>query len=351
MIDVAIVGGSFAGLECARVAALQGLDVVLLERKADPGIGVRTTGLLVKEVAEAWDIPRRITRDIHGVRLYAPSLRAIDLECPGYYFMATDTPALLRWMAREAESSGARITYGTDAAAPAARYVVGADGARSSVAVRWGLGRNREFLAGAEAELEGVRGVDGDRVHCFLDAELAPGYIGWVVPGVRATQVGLACRLPVRPRLDAFLRVVSRVFDLSSARVVSRRGGLIPVGGPVRPATREGVVLVGDAAGLVSPLTAGGIHTALDSGRRTAVAIADELIHGGAAAWRELSPPRFFWKRCLRRLMDAVPTNAVWDALLATPPMRALARAVFFHHRGLFSPAAWRDLARALVAN
>ena len=50
--DLIVVGGSFAGLACARTAALRGLKVAVIERKGDPGEAVRTTGILVKEAAE-----------------------------------------------------------------------------------------------------------------------------------------------------------------------------------------------------------------------------------------------------------------------------------------------------------
>ena len=221
---------------------------------------MHTTGLLVKEAAEEEDPPPGVTRRIHGVRLYGPSLRWIDLDVPGYYFLATDTPALLRSLAERASEAGAELRCG--AASPAGRsgrILVGADGPRSGVARGAGLGRNRAFLAGVEAEFDDVEGVD-ERLHVFLDSQLAPGYIGWVVPGVGLTQVGLASRLPARPNLDRFIARVARVFDFDRARRMGTRGGLIPVGGTVRPFATRDVVLVGDAAGLVSPLTAGGIH-------------------------------------------------------------------------------------------
>lgn len=349
-IDVAVVGAGFAGLACARTAAARGLRTVVFERKPDPGASPHTTGLLVKEVADAWEIPRRLTRKIHGVRLYAPSLRSIDLERPGYYFLATDTPALLRWLADEARSAGADLRTGVEwTGSPGARFLVGADGARSRVARAFGLGGNRRFLVGVEAEFEGVRGVDPDRLHCFLDSRLAPGYLAWVVPGVGSTQVGLACGHPLRPRLGAFLAKVRGLFDFGSARQVGARGGLVPVGGPVRPFASERAVLVGDAAGLVSPLTAGGIQTALESGRRAAQAISDFLLDGGLSPEQSLAYPRFFWKRMLRGAMDLHPPNALYDALFASAPFRAFARAVFFHHRGLFSGAAWRELVPAMA--
>lgn len=348
--DVTVVGAGFAGLACARTAAARGLRTVVLERKRDPGLSPHTTGLLVKEVADEWEFPRRLTRKIHGVRLYSPSLRSIDLDRPGYYFLATDTPGLLRWLAAEAEGAGAEVRTGVEwGGSPAGRVLVGADGARSRVAATFGLGLNRHFLSGTEVEMEGVGGVDPDRLHCFLDVRLARGYIGWAVPGVMRTQIGLACTSPGRPRLDLFLRRMGTVFDLRSARVTGRRGGLIPVGGPVRPFATRDVVLVGDAAGLVSPLTAGGIHTALASGRRAAQAISDHLLDGGPEPSRALEGvyPAFTWKRLLRAACELWPSNGLLDLLFECAPFRSLARGVFFHHRGLFSAEAWRDLARA----
>ena len=104
--DLVIVGASFAGLACARTAAMRGLRVAVLERKDDPGEGVRTTGILVKEAIEETDIPVGLTRMIREVRVHAPGGRSVDLSSPGYFFLATDTPALLRWMAREAMRAG-----------------------------------------------------------------------------------------------------------------------------------------------------------------------------------------------------------------------------------------------------
>ncbi len=358
--DLAIVGAGFAGLACARVAARRGLRVVVLDRKAEPGAQLHTTGLVVKEAAEELAMPAHLCRAITGVRLYSPRLRSIDLQSPGYFFVATDTGGLLRWLADEAAQAGATLAFGrpfTGARADGdaivldepplrARYLVGADGCRSAVARAFGLGVNRRTLIGVETEYSGLLGVEPDRLHCFLDRDLAPGYIGWVVPGVGVTQVGLASRDGTKPRYDGLLGKLSETFDFTRARVVERRSGPIPIGGTVAPFAGDRVLLVGDAAGLVSPLTAGGIHPALRFGRRAAELIADHLCEDGPDPGRILAAeyPRYRWKMLLRRGIDRDPPNWMYDWSLGLPVTRALARLIYFHHKGLKSAAAWRDL-------
>jgi flavin-dependent dehydrogenase len=361
--DLAIVGGSFAGLVCARSAALRGLRTLVLETQPAPGHRIRTTGLLVKEVAERWEVPPRCTRRIRGVRLYGPSLSFIDLNSPGYYFLATDTARLMAWFAREAGRAGATLRFGVPfrgaeraedrielrGCGARTRFLIGADGARSAVARDLGLGRNRAFLLGIEAEVVGLRGLDPDRLHCFLDSALIPGYIGWAFIGVGGiAQVGLACRRPARPDLQAFLARLARCCDTGDISIIGRRGGLIPVGGRVTPFAADRVLLVGDAAGIVSPLTAGGIHTALDSGWRAAHAVADHLLDGAPPPHCVIGDayPRFAWKRGLRRLLDAGPPNRLIDAALGTAPLRALAQTIYFHRRSLLSACGWSDLLR-----
>jgi len=351
--DLIVVGASFAGLVAARTAAHRGLRVAVMDAKREPGARVRTTGLLVKEAAEEIDIPSALTRKIAGVRLYAPNGRSNDLFAPGYYFLATDTAAIMRWLAGEARRAGADLLFGARfegatleggmvriSGGLSARYLLGADGARSRVAETFGLGRNREFLIGMETEYEDCPRLDPSFIHCFVDSRLAPGYLGWAVPGAGATQVGVAVSdspfgAERRPDFDAFLQRIDPMFGLSGLAIRERRSGLIPAGGLVRPFSRPSVLLVGDAAGLVSPLTAGGIRLAFRFGRRAGQAIALHLQdHGpdpGAAMAREY--PRFGLKLAMRRLWSAAPPNALLNAALFTPPMRALARWVYFQKR------------------
>jgi digeranylgeranylglycerophospholipid reductase len=347
--DLVVVGASFAGLVAARTAAMRGLRVAVLEAKPEAGHRVATTGILVKEAAEEIDIPHTLTRRVHGVRLYGPSRRAMDLFAPGYYFLTTDTANLLRWLASEALRAGATILYrarfeGAEREGGlfrfnginiAARYILGADGARSSVARAFKLGTNTKFLTGIEVEYEGLANADPRFLHCFLDSRLAPGYIGWVAPGPKVTQAGLAVGPGRRPDLEAFLAATEPIFGFSAARAVERRSGRIPAGGLVNPWSTEGVLLVGDAAGQVSPATGGGIKLAFELGRRSAQVIADHLQDLGPAPAAALAGelPAFGAKRLLRAALDLTPPNWMIDMGLALPPMRRLAQHVYFHRR------------------
>ena len=105
--DCVVVGASFAGLACATALATNGVRVTVMERKGDPGEKLHTTGIIVKDaidqIALLDRLPSELVSRIGGVRLYSPNLNWVDLAAPGYYFLATDTPNVMRWLAEQAE--------------------------------------------------------------------------------------------------------------------------------------------------------------------------------------------------------------------------------------------------------
>ncbi len=348
--DVIIAGGGFAGLTCAKALAEAGIGVTLLERKAAPGVGMHTTGIIVKECADEFAVPEHLTRKVTDVRLYAPSLRHVDLKSSDYFFLTTDTPGLMRHLSDQAITAGATIHYDTSYQSGredggtiivngqySCRFLIGADGPRSKVADDFSLGQNTEFLLGAEAEYEGLPLTDSNAFYCFLDQKLAHGYLGWVIPGVGVAQVGLATRMPQKPDIDAFVNRMRGEFDFSAAKVVARRGGLIPVGGLVRPFARGNVILLGDSAGIVSPLTAGGIHTALHYGKVLGQCIAQHMHGHGPhpVAVMERIYPRFHFKQILRKCYEKAAPNWLLDVTLTNPLFSAFAGAVFFKKKRL----------------
>ena len=94
--------------------------------------------------------------------------------------------------------------------------------------------------------------------------------------------------------------------------------------------------MIGDAAGLVSPMTGGGIHNAFHFGRRAAQAISEHLFdHGpepGAVLAAEVPNTRL--KRLARGLMSLGVPDWSFELALRTPPLWALAEHIYFRHRG-----------------
>lgn len=352
--DVVVVGASFAGAACAIAAAQRGLRVVVLERKRDPGEKLHTTGIIVKEAAERTllnELPAAMTRRIEQVRLYAPSLAQVALAAPGYYFLTTDTPAVMRWLAERMRAQGVDLRLGSAFTGArrigngwqvegvgATRFLVGADGARSRVARQCGLGTVRQFLYGIEYEFPGARIAQPDALHCFISKRYAPGYVGWIAQSPAGIQAGLALRHdPARarvPDIDGFLLRVGQAGGLPRhLRPGHTRAGLIPCSGPVFDMARDGAILVGDAAGIVSPLTAGGIHSAWEHGWAVGRALAAHLRDGGPAPGQAAidAAPRFRTKRALRWAYDRLQFDWPFDLLLHSPPLRWAAERVYFH--------------------
>jgi len=264
----------------------------------------------------------------------------------------------MRWLAARAEEAGARIRYhalfrqaqraqsGFDLGEfGATRFLVGADGPTSAVAKAFGLGKSSQFLFGLEHEYSGVEVPEPDKLHCFVDRHLAPGYIGWLVPSPGGAQVGLARRVRHRRRpaveaMGEFLDKIAPIFDLRALRPTSVRAGMIPCGGVVRPVAARRVLLTGDAAGMVSPVTAGGIHNALKHGLAAGHAIADYLSgrREDPSTWFVSSYPQFRVKRLLRFLFDRFQSDLLFNLLLHTRAVRTAASIVYFHHKGVFDP-------------
>jgi flavin-dependent dehydrogenase len=361
-VDCTIVGASFAGLACATVLARRGLRVRVLERKQDPGDKLHTTGIIVKEVVDQIalfdSLPSDLVRQVPGVRLFAPNMRWIDLDAPGYYFLATDTPNVIRWLADQAQQAGAELACGASFTSATktsvgyqlnglgeTRYLIGADGPNSQVAKSLALGQNKNFLFGMEYEFAAVTLADDDRLHCFLDRKLAPGYIGWIVPGVGVTQIGLARRMPrdpvrMKPVMQQFLDKVACVADVGGRQPSSIRAGAIPCGGVVGLVATERALLVGDAAGMVSPVTAGGIHTALKHGMAAGHAVA-EFLEGKCEdpkEWFAATYPKFRTKRLLRFLFDHFQSDWFFNLMLGSRPVRMAASQVYFHRRSVMKP-------------
>lgn len=156
----------------------------------------------------------------------------------------------------------------------AAGYLIGADGVNSTVARQAGLWRKNGRIPAIEVEVP-VRQAIFQRYArrpLFLFGAIGWGY-AWIFPKADHLSVGVAALHPKRGQLQAVLeREMSRYgIDLGQG---ARHGHTIPLYTRLRPVATHRVLLAGDAAGLVDPLTGEGIRFALKSGRLAAEALA-----------------------------------------------------------------------------
>jgi flavin-dependent dehydrogenase len=297
-VDVLVVGAGLAGLHTARLLAGRQLSVLVVDRRRSLSAGIRTTGIFVRRTLDDFDLPGHLLGPgVRDVLLYPPSRRApIRLVSDRDEYRVADMAAVYSHARSAAESAGARVLLGVRYAGRsmgavrleggepvAARFIVGADGARSRVARDLGLDVNRRLLVGAEIVHPVASGTTTPAFHCVLDPRIAPGYLGWVIDDGEHAHVGVAgyadaMRAGVRHLLDAF--AADAPGRAAPTGPVERRGGPIPVGGVLRRLACPAGLLVGDAAGAVSPLTAGGLDPCLRMSELAAAVTAAYLRTG-----------------------------------------------------------------------
>ncbi len=354
-VDLLIVGASFAGCACAIRAAQLGLKVRLIDKKADVGDKLHTTGIIVRDAVDnnpfLQGMPAALSRRVETIRLFSPSLKELVLSSPGYYFLATDTPNLMRWLVNQAVQAGVDVhtdSLFSDAKIQADRvvvaghgtaaFLVGADGPTSRVAKTFNMGRVQHFLYGVEHELTHTQVPDPNALYCFITKRHAKGYIAWALQGTHCVQFGAAVRYQlnaVLPNLNALQSHIQPVLNFEGAQKIGVRAGYIPCGGLVNGFAQSRVLLLGDAAGLVSPVTAGGINTAWKHGWEMGQAIAHHVQGKGEhpAVIAAQTYTRFTAKRLLRWGFDHFQTDWMFNALLHTKAMRAAAQHIYFHKR------------------
>jgi flavin-dependent dehydrogenase len=234
----------------------------------------------------------------------------------------------------------------------AARFVVGADGASSRVAAALGLDPPQSFLVGVEEVFRDRRPDAIPQLRCFLDQTLAPGYIAWIADDGEEIHAGAAgtegqfCGSIALVRLRKLVREHIGISDRPPDEI---RGGLIPVCGILPEIATTRGLLVGDAAGAVSPLTAGGLDAAIRLAAFAAQTIDSVLSHGGDPSRLysgERFRARFLSRLWMRRLYAATAGRASSESvvdLLRSPRLRFIGEKIFFGH-GSF-PIAGAELA------
>lgn len=337
--DVVVIGSGPAGATTARTAAERGLRVLLVDKRQELGAPIQCSGAVSRHALEEVGVPLSeefIQEAIYGFGIYDQTgeMTRIDYRKlkpedygpgPGRKPLGfvVDRRRFDRYLMTLAERSGVEtwlktegLGYSTNGSEhcevslrrfgePArvrARVLVGADGLQSQVG-RWaGLRTHIKITELASCLQFVVDGVETDGLlEIITGHEWAPGGYAWVFPkGHGYTEIGLGVITTMTERnarrhLDHFMRESFFRERFEAARILEIQGGGVPLAAPLRTQYANHLILVGDAARHVNPVTGGGIHTALSGGVIAGHFLADLFASGRPATEANLAGYQQAW--------------------------------------------------------
>ena len=342
--DVLVIGAGPAGATTARFAAETGARVLLVDKKQELGAPIQCSGAVSANALHRVGIApddEFVATEVFGFVIYDHDGRATTLD---YRVLKPETygPAPLgyvvdrrrfdRHLTTLAERAGAEVWLKTEAVGlhnvsadatevglnrlgvrsnVTARVVVGADGLQSRVGKWAGLRTHIGLSELASCLQVVVDGVPSDGLLELITGRAwAPGGYAWVFPkGHGYAEIGLGVIRTLTERdarwhLDHFMHRSFLAERFRNARVIEIQGGGVPLAAPLKQIFADGLILVGDAARHVNPITGGGIHTALISGA-TAGRFLSEFLDGDHPPTAEhLSAYQDLWSREIGAVLD-----------------------------------------------
>ena len=347
--DVAVVGAGPAGSTAARVTAEKGFKTIVIERRRQVGVPIQCGEYLPTpremsdllsdspRAARLVDVPSRlIDNRCEQLRLFSPFAKAFEFKLQSNII---DRARFDQYLANKALDAGAehrlettvvhrtktnhltlRCRSGMDEIS--AKVVIGADGPRSLISKSIGNryeNEGRDLCPSLNFVMEGID-CDPTTAEMHFGRQIAPGGYSWIIPkGADRANVGFGMRWPfgfpdstLKQYLYRFIRQNPVLAPRASrARVTSRVGATIPVGGPVDRTFCDNVVLVGDAAGHVMASNGGGIPTALAGGEIAGEAIESHLTEGAHLScyeenWRREFGTELYTALRILRIADQV---------------------------------------------
>jgi flavin-dependent dehydrogenase len=181
----------------------------------------------------------------------------------------------VRVTAVEASPDGVSVTAGGDTVR--ADALVGADGVNGICARRLGLGGNQAVGVALEGNVPWEMLGEGYRGRAVLELGLVPGGYGWVFPKGDHANIGLGGWEREGPGLRGHLHTLSAAHGLEPDDLEAVRGYRLPLRSPGSTVARGRAAVVGDAAGLVDPVSGDGMFEAFLSGKLAAEAVLDLL--------------------------------------------------------------------------
>ncbi len=321
--DVIVVGAGPAGASAAHYLARAGIDVLVLEKSSFPRDKVCGDGLTPRAVGELIRMGIDTTRWVrnYGLRTYGGG-RCVEVPWPELtsmpnYGLACPRTTLDNTLVERARTSGARIQENTTVTGAIthertgriegvyargcgektrgeeyrARWVIDAGGVSARLATSMGRKKDLKRPMGVayRTYFRSPRATDS-MMESHLElwegephkSALMPGY-GWIFPvGGGLVNVGLgslsstakASGLDYRAMFSTWMNNVPSEWEFTPRNQQgSLRGAALPMAFNRKPHYADGLLLVGDAGGMVSPFNGEGIAYALQAGRYAADAI------------------------------------------------------------------------------
>ena len=311
--DVVVVGAGPGGSVAAWEAAELGLSVLLLEKRQEIGSPVRCAEGVAHDLLMPFIEP-----DPHWISAEATKAQIAVIDdgatvarrAGGGKGYVLERRVFDRVLAEEAATAGAQVMVKTTATGllledgvvrgvvargPAGpleiecAVVIGADGVESQVGPWAGLDTAlslRDTMACAQYLLAGIE-IDSACCYYYVGQGVAPGGYAWVFPkGEGKANVGLGVQADLSDdsALNYLTRFIESQPDLAQGSPVTLVVGGVPVGSPLPRLVAGGLMLVGDAARQVDPLTGGGIVNAMLAGRLAAEVAAQAIAAGDTSA-------------------------------------------------------------------
>ncbi len=329
--DVVVVGAGPGGSVAAREAARLGLSVLLLEKRQEVGSPVRCAEGIAHELLAPFiePDPRWISAEVSKAQIeVVGDGTTVARQAEGGKGYVLERRVFDRVLAEEAAQAGAQVMVktaatgllledgvvrGVVARGPAGTMeiecavVIGADGVESQVGPWAGLDTTlplRDVMACAQYLLAGIE-IDPARCYYYVGQGVAPGGYAWVFPkGEGKANVGLGVQadLAADSALNYLTRFIESQPNLAQGSPVTLMVGGVPVAAPLPRLVASGLMLVGDAARQVDPLTGGGIANAMLAGR-LAAEVAAQAIAAGDTSAEALAPYEECWMASRGRKM------------------------------------------------
>jgi digeranylgeranylglycerophospholipid reductase len=277
--DFLVVGGGPVGCRTARTLAILGHQVAVLEKNHSVGGPVCCTGIVSQECRQRFQIPSElILKELNSASVYSPGGKVFRLQREETQAVVLNRGPFNAYMARQAQEAGVDYLLGHSvveirsnpdgivARAETAgkeeyfqaRAVVLACGFGSRLPQQLGFNETGKWVVGAQAVVEAPQ---LEEVEVYLGRTTVPGYFAWLAPAGDGTALaGLMTRENADGRLAAFLSDLEKRGKISGVQGKACFRGIT-----VRPSRSfaRGVLLAGDVAGQVKPLTGGGIYFGL----------------------------------------------------------------------------------------